>query len=232
LRRAIPDRHEVIPGDVRAEDEAPHLPDQRLAKAVDAPAAGTVQKVKTVERAAGRAIPVARPFVAAAVGRMELQEAIERTHHLVCDGDATRIVCVAEQRHGEHAGGDPRRPVVGPVPGSGHVQRHPAEVIALVNGDENSRGQFAAGALRQARRNVLQLRSEQIERPGDGNARLAREQIHDWLFDIGQADAALLRGDVGRKAPARLLADGPQRVGRRIQEAPPALDALREDQSA
>ena len=72
--------------------------------------------------------------------------------------------------------------------------------------------------------------ADQVVGPREQRGRLGREQLDDRLGDVGQTGAALLRAEVRRGAPERLLGDGPDAVGDLVDEAALVLEHLADDE--
>ena len=124
----------------------------------------------------------------------------------------------------------PRVPVVGPTLAS---KAHPAEVVALLVGGDDSRIDFAANARTDQGRDAVEFIFKQVKDPGEGAGGFGGKRGPRWVrVRVGQADARLLGPDVGREGPRRFFTDGPNHVGERIEEASLPLHALRQGQPA
>src|ERR1041385_9010957 len=182
-------------------DEPANLPDKRIGVDIELAAARAVQNIQTIQKASARAAPITRAFVATAIRGVKFQETIETAQHFVNDTNAAVGVRFVEQRRGQDTGGNPRSPVVRSTIRAGDIKRNPPEIIALENRPPNATLEFELGPATHKRRDAVQLRTEQVDRPSHRDRALAREQIHNGFIDIRQSDRLLLRANMRGQTP-------------------------------
>ena len=194
---------------------------------VQAPVGGRVEELQAVEETAARAAPVLGSFVASAVPGVAGEEAVQGSQDAPYRRIPPRGVGIGQQLGREPARADPGRP----VPQLSAAETEPAEVVALTAGREDPLLDLAFDALAHTRRDFVELLAEDEEHPGQLRGCLCGEQIHHVPSAIREVRGFRL-ADVGRQAPGRLLADEPESVGRRIQEAALPFHALGHGQGA
>src|SRR4029453_7669418 len=113
LRRTVGKVHEVQTVDMDLADVLTEIADDGIGEEIEAAAARLEQHLESVEKTASREHPVHRPFVAASVLTVRLDELIQRAAGLL-DGTRTAVGIGFEKEHGAQAiRRAPGRPVAG-----------------------------------------------------------------------------------------------------------------------
>ena len=169
-------------------------------------------------------------LVAAAVGAVVLQKAVQAVGGLADGGPALLLADVGQQEEAEqHILGAP----AGPVAHGLIAVAHPPEVILQVRG-QNPVPDLLFDAGGEAGIGFFQLRPQQKVDGGQQGPGLRRKQVDEGPGGVGQGQLGGVPdvGVVGRQLPGALLADGPDGVGDGVQVAAPVLHTLGADQGA
>jgi hypothetical protein len=106
---------------------------------------------------------------------------------------------------------------------------HPAELL-FQEGRQNAAVDLVDDALGNQGRDRAQRSGQQLVGEGQGIGGLRGKEGHHLIVGVRQADTRALRPDMGRKGPGRFLADGPDVIRDRVQEASPVFQAFGRDQ--
>ena len=222
-RRRVGEIYVIAAVNVHIQDVACHVLNQRLVVDRYRAAAGQIEQLQRVQHGSARDVEVARAFVAAAVRRVTVQEAIETA------GDACeqRVPALGrgflQERAQQHVRVDPRVPVV-----HGAVARkaHPEKVAPLQIGRQDAALDFQRRAPGDDGGGLVQFFTEQVADHRQKRAGLSREQVdvRRLILHVRQREGRdVPRGSgvvvVRRDDPAAFLADCPHEVDDVVQAA-------------